>query len=131
MLDRCTLAAVLAASTLQAAPKQAAAFAMNGWQLHEYNVPKIEEAIRRAPDYGVNFFIFSHEMFRSVEGFLASTDDADPAHPPAWTKDLFTPEYFRIERGWQTKVRHAGDLALSQGIPFYLWVHEFDDVPKR
>ncbi len=24
-----------------------------------------------------------------------------------------------------------GDLALSEGIPFYLWVHEFDDVPKR
>ncbi len=106
-------------------------FPMNGWQFHEYDIPKLEEAVAKAPDYGVNFFIFSHEFFRSVEGFLASTDDADPAHPPAWTKELFTPEYFRIKRGWQSDVRHIGDLALAKGIPFYLWVHEFDDVPKR
>lgn len=109
----------------------ASPFTMNGWQFHEHDFAKIEQTINRAPDYGVNFFIFSHEMFRSVEGFLASTDDADPAHPPAWTKELFTPEYFRIEAGWQRKLNHAGDVALAKGIPFYLWVHEFDDVPKR
>jgi hypothetical protein len=113
------------------APAPSSPFPMNGWQFHEYDVPKLEEAVNRAPDYGVNFFIFSHEFFRSVEGFLASTDDADPAHPPAWTKELFTPEYFRIKRGWQSDVRHIGDLALAKGIPFYLWVHEFDDVPNR
>ncbi len=104
---------------------------MNGWQFHEHDFAKIADAIDRAPDYGVNFFIFSHEMFRSVEGFLASTNDADPAHPPAWSKELFTPEYFRIRRGWQSDLNRAGDLALAKGIPFYLWVHEFDDVPKR
>jgi hypothetical protein len=22
-------------------------------------------------------------------------------------------------------------LATGKGIPFYLWVHEFDDIPKK
>ena len=92
---------------------------MNGWQLHDYNIPKLEEAINRAPDYNVNFLIFSHEFFRSVEGFLASTDDADPARPPAWTKELFTPEYFRIRRGsrgsWQYR-GCGGDERRSQAL---------------
>ncbi|HEX6738594.1 MAG TPA: hypothetical protein VF310_09995, partial [Vicinamibacteria bacterium] len=109
----------------------AAPFAMNGWQLHEYNVPKLEEAVRRAPDYGVNFLVFSHELFRSVEGFLASTDDADPAHPPAHVLELHTPEYFRIIPGWQRDLRRLGELATARRLPYYLWVHEFDDVPKR
>ena len=114
-----------------AVPAKAAPFTMNGWLFHDYALPKIAEAIERAPDYGVNFFIFSHEFFRSVEGFLASTDDADPKNPPAWTKELYTPEYFRIVPGWQSDLRRMGDLANAKGIPFYLWVHEFDDVPKR
>lgn len=113
------------------APAKLPPFLMNGWQIHDYELPKIEEAIKRAPDYGVNFLIFSHEFFRSVEGFLASTDDADPAHPPAYVKDLFTPEYFKIIPGWQSDLRRMGDLANARGIPYYLWVHEFDDVPKR
>src|SRR4051812_33110080 len=57
-------------------------FAMNGWQFHEYNIPKLEEAVRRAPEYGVNFLIFSHGFYWSPEGFLASTDDLDPTNPP-------------------------------------------------
>ena len=109
----------------------ASPFTMNGWQFHDYDLPKLEEAVRRAPDYGVNFFIFSHEFFRSVEGFLASTDDADPKNPPAWVKNLYTPEYFHIIPGWQTDLRHIGDRATAKVIPYYLWVHEFDDVPKR
>jgi hypothetical protein len=108
-----------------------ATFPMNGWQFHDYNVPKLEEAIHRAPDYGVNFFIFSHELFRSVEGFLASTDDADPAHPPAAVKELATGENFRIIPGWQSDLRRLGALATKEKIPYYLWVHEFDDLPRR
>ncbi|HXU81472.1 MAG TPA: hypothetical protein VN914_08740 [Polyangia bacterium] len=104
---------------------------MNGWQFHDYNLPKLEEAIRRAPEYGVNFVIFSHELFRSVEGFLASDDGADPAHPPAAVKELQTGENFRIIAGWQSDVRRLGDLAKKRGIAYYLWVHEFDDLPKR
>jgi hypothetical protein len=107
------------------------AFTMNGWQFHDYDIPKLEEAVSKAPDYGVNFFIFSHNFFRSVEGFLASTDDADPKNPPAWVKDLHTPEYFHIIPHWQSDLRHIGDLAKAKGIPYYLWVHEFDDVPNR
>jgi hypothetical protein len=116
---------------LRAADTNNSPFTMNGWQLHDYNMPKLEEAVNRAPDYGVNFLIFSHEFFRSVEGFLASTDDANPTNPPAWVKDLYTPEYFRIIPHWQSDLRHIGDLATAKGIPYYLWVHEFDDVPKR
>src|SRR5581483_4487437 len=116
----------------RAADKDASpAFAMNGWQLHDYDMPKLEEAVHRAPDYGVNFLIFSPEFFRSVEGFLASTDDADPKNPPAWVKDLHTPEYFRIIPHWQSDLRRLGDQATAEGIPYYLWVHEFDDVPNR
>src|SRR5262245_37804721 len=136
MFARSVSAAVLAALTVAGAAQAATAakpspFTWNGWQLHEYNVPKLEEAVRRAPDYGVNFLIFSHDLFRSVEGFLASTDGVDPAHPPAHVKDLYTPEYFRIIPGWQSDLRHIGDLATAKGIPYYLWVHEFDDIPKR
>ena len=123
--------ALLAAAPTVAAVASPAPFSMNGWQLHDYNMPKLEDAIARAPSYGVNFLIFSHDLFRSVEGFLASTDDVDPRHPPAWTAELYTPEYFRIRRGWQSDIRHLGSLAQAKGIPFYLWVHEFDDVPKR
>jgi len=115
-----------AAQTTNSSP-----FAMIGWQFHDYNMPKLEEAVNRAPDYGVNFFIFSHEFFRSVEGFLASTDDVNPTNPPAWVKQLHTGEYFHIIPHWQTDLKHIGDLATAKGIPYYLWVHEFDDVPKQ
>src|SRR5580658_7319175 len=108
-----------------------APFAMNGWQFHDYNMPKLEEAVRRAPGYGVNFFIFSHGFFRSVEGFLASTDDLDPRHPPAHLDDIKKGEYFDLIPGWQNDLRHIGDMANAEGIPYYLWVHEFDDVPKK
>jgi hypothetical protein len=106
-------------------------FAMNGWQLHDYDMPKLEEAVRRAPDYGVNFLIFSHGFFRSVEGFLASTDDADPKNPPASVGELHEGEYFRIIPHWQSDLRRIGDQATAEGIPYYLWVHEFDDMPSR
>jgi hypothetical protein len=112
-------------------PKKAPAFALNGWQLHDYNIPKLEEAVRRAPEYGVNFLIFSHELFRSVEGFLASDDDANPASPPAHVRELATGEHFRIIPGWKSDLRRIGELATSKGIAHYLWVHEFDDLPRR
>jgi hypothetical protein len=126
LLPAVTQSSLAATTTQPSSP-----FTMNGWQFHDYNIPKLEEAVNRAPDYGVNFVIFSHDFFRSVEGFLASTDDADPKHPPAWTKQLNTPEYFHIIPGWQSDLRHIGDLAEAKHLPYYLWVHEFDDVPKR
>ena len=106
-------------------------FVMNGWQLHDYNLPKLEEAIRRARSYGVNFLVFSHEMFRSVEGFLASDDNADPRNPPAWVRELRRGENFRIIPGWKSDLRRLGQIANQYGIPYYMWVHEFDDVPRR
>lgn len=104
---------------------------MNGWQLHDYNMPKLEMAVRRAPDYGVNFIILSHKFFRSVEGFLASDGSLDPAHPPANVKELHKGSHFELIPGWQADVCHIGELAKSNGISCYLWVHEFDDVPER
>ena len=104
---------------------------MNGWQLHDYNLPKLEEAVRRARSYGVNFLVFSHEMFRSVEGFLASDDNADPRNPPAWVRELRRGENFRIIPGWKSDLRRLGQIANQYGIPYYMWVHEFDDVPRR
>jgi hypothetical protein len=125
------LVASIARPAISAPAAARPAFAMNGWQLHDYNLPKLEEAIRRARGYGVNFLVFSHELFRSVEGFLASDDRADPRNPPAWVKDLRRGENFRIIPGWQTDVRRLGLLARQQGIPYYMWVHEFDDLPRR
>jgi hypothetical protein len=127
-LTTCALLVALGASRPAAA---ASPFTMNGWQFHDYNIPKLEEAIHRAPQYGVNFLIFSHELFRSVEGFLASDDAADPAHPSAHVRELDPGENFRIIPGWQSDLRHLGDLATAEKIPYYLWVHEFDDLPKR
>jgi hypothetical protein len=106
-------------------------FTFTGWQLHEFNLPKLEDAIKRAPSYGVNFLIFSHELFRSVEGFLASDDQVDPANPPASARDLRRGENFRIIPGWKSDLRRLGDLATQNGLPYYLWVHEFDDLPTR
>src|SRR4051812_14889006 len=122
---------VLLSSTVQGAAPPARVFAMNGWQFHDYNMPKLEEAVKRAAGYGVNFVIFSHELFRSVEGFLASDDRADPAHPPAAVRELATGENFRIIPGWQSDLRRLTDLAAASGIASYLWVHEFDDIPRR
>lgn len=79
---------------------------MNGWQFHDYNVPRISEAIVKAPEYGVNFFIFSHGLFHSVQEFLDS--------PPR-----------------QEAIRTLGQLADERGIPWYLWIHELDDIPDR
>ena len=50
----------------------AAPFTMNGWQFHERDMPRLAEAIKRAPEYGVNFFIFSHGLFDHVGEFLNS-----------------------------------------------------------
>ncbi|HUK16383.1 MAG TPA: hypothetical protein VLW65_08210 [Bryobacteraceae bacterium] len=84
----------------------ASSFTMVGWQFHSRDVPKVSEAIRKAPEYGVNFFIFSHALFDHVDPFLN-----DPAH--------------------QRDILQLGALADSEKIPWYLWLHEFDDIPDR
>ena len=116
---------------LGAAAEASPPFAMRGWQLHEYSMPRLEEAVRRAPGYGVNFLIFSHELFRSVEGFLASDDDLDPVNPPVRIKELKTGSHFELHPGWQHDIRRLGDLAAAKHLSYYLWIHEFDDVPRR
>jgi hypothetical protein len=122
---------LLSPTPARAADPAPSPFAMNGWQFHEFNIPKLEDAVRRARGYGVNFLIFSHEFFRSVEGFLASDDDARPDAPSPHVQQLRRGENFRIIPGWKTDLRRIGDLATAQGIPYYLWVHEFDDLPTR
>jgi hypothetical protein len=124
-------AALACAALLLGGRAEAAPFAMNGWQFHDYNLPKLEEAIRRAPQYGVNFIIFSHELFRSVEGFLASGEGAVAGQTAAATRELATGENFRIIPGWQADLRRLGEQANRAGIAYYLWVHEFDDIPQR
>lgn len=81
-------------------------FAWNGWQFHERNLPKLEEAMRRAPDYGVNFVVFSHELFRPVERFLAAPD-------------------------WVHDINRAAAAAKANNLPFYLWIHELNEIPVR
>lgn len=81
-------------------------FTMNGWQFHSRDVARVSEAIRKAPEYGVNFFIFSHNLFDHVDPFLN-----DP--------------------GRQRDILQLGALADSEKIPWYLWLHEFDDIPDR
>jgi len=111
------------------------AFEMNGWQLHEYDVPKLKEAIERAPDYGVNFFIFSHNLFRSVEGFLASGEDFDPVRTPQLPRlsKLYrkSQSHTRPHAGWQKDLLYLGSLAEQKKIPYYLWIHELDELPPK
>lgn len=115
--------------------ESASPFTMNGWQLHEWDVPKTVEAIHKAPQYGVNFFILSHDIFRSVEGYLASDPKRDTnapldyvatIKPGQWSafRSLPRPEYWG-------KMKQITDAADSEKIPYYLWVHEFDDIPDR
>jgi hypothetical protein len=84
----------------------AAPFTMNGWQFHSRDVAKVSEAIGKAPEYGVNFFIFSHALFDHVDPFLNSPER-------------------------QRDVLALGALADKEQIPWYLWLHEFDDIPDR
>lgn len=79
---------------------------MVGWQLHERNLPKIEEAVRRAPAYGVNFVVFSHELFRHVDEFLKSPER-------------------------QSELAQAAGACEKAGIAHWLWVHELDDIPAE
>jgi hypothetical protein len=110
-------------------------FVMNGWQFHEYDIPKLEKAIHKAPEYGVNFFIFSHTLFRSVEGFLNSDQNYDPEKTPQLPrlKKLYKkgPHHTKPHVRWQKDIKYLGDLASAQKIPYYLWIHEFDDLPPE
>ena len=100
-------ASCTAGAVIRAAPSFASQpFAMNGWQFHDSDMPKLRLAIDRAREYGVNFFIFSHEIFRSVDGFLQSPER-------------------------QRDILELGARADAKQIPYYLWVHEFDDIPDR
>ena len=104
---------------------------MNGWQFHDYNLPKLEEAIRRARGYGVNFLCSPTSCSVRWRASWPRTTAPIPATRPPWVKELRRGENFRIIPGWQTDVRRLGLLAGKQGIPYYLWVHEFDDLPRR
>lgn len=108
-------------------------FLMNGWQFHEYDIPKLEEAIQKAPLYGVNFFIFSHELFRSVEGFLVSDKNLDPTKIYHHLSKLYSAgdNHTKPHPNWQKDLRYIASLAEEQGIPYYLWIHEFDDIPDK
>ena len=108
-------------------------FEMNGWQFHEYDIPNLEESINRAPEYGVNFFIFSHRLFRSVEGFLVSGENFDPDKTPQLPHlaKLYSSSHTKPHAGWQEDLLHLGELADEQNIPYYLWIHEFDDIPEK
>ena len=80
-------------------------FSMNGWQFHEYNIPKLEEAIKKAPFYGVNFFIFSHRLFRSVEGFLVSDDNfnSEKVYPNLSKLYSSSEDHTKPHAGWQKR----------------------------
>lgn len=108
-------------------------FTMNGWQFHEYDIPKLEKAIEKAPEYGVNFFIFSHRLFRSVDGFLVSGKDFNPEKKYPNLSKLYSQsdEHTKPHAGWQRDLKYLASLAAKEKIPYYLWVHEFDDIPAE
>lgn len=108
-------------------------FTMNGWQFHEYNIPKLEEAISKAKSYGVNFFIFSHNLFRSVEGFLVSDENLNPNQKFPHLSKLYASadNHTKPHPNWQKDLKYVASLADKQKIPFYLWIHEFDDIPDK
>jgi hypothetical protein len=91
----------LASCTLSAAP-----FTINAWQFHSRDIAKVSEAIRKAPEYGVNTVIFSHGLFDHVEPFLNSLEH-------------------------QRQIAQLATLADERKIAWYLWLHEFDDIPER
>lgn len=79
---------------------------MVGWQLHERSLPKLEEAIRRAPEYGANFVVFSHELFRHVDEFLNSSER-------------------------KAEIAQAAAACERNRLAYWLWVHELDDIPAE
>ncbi len=98
--------AVLALLGLFAASLPGQPLGMVGWQFHERNVVKVAEAMERAPDYGVNFVVFSHELFRHVDEYLQSPER-------------------------QAEIAALARTAKKKGLDYWLWVHELDDIPAQ
>jgi hypothetical protein len=130
ILTTCYLLLFFGFYSLNASP-----FTYNVWQLHEYDMPKLEEAITIAPEYGVNSVIFSHRLFRSVEGFLNSGDNYDPDKTPQLSelRSLYgrSDSHTRPHSSWWEDIRHLGRLCDERDIDWYLWIHELDDIPPR
>ena len=103
LMYRTLLGIVLSTAPALSAPSP---FTMNGWQFHSRDVIKVADAIRRAPEYGVNFVVFSHALFDHVDPFLNSPEQ-------------------------QRDILKLGALADQEQIAWYLWLHEFDDIPDR
>lgn len=106
---------------------------MNGWQFHEYNILKLEQAIQKAPEYGVNFFIFSHNLFRSIEGFLVSNEKLDATQKLPHLSKIYktSDDHTKPHPAWQKDLLYVAPLAEKQQIPYYLWIHELDDIPEK
>lgn len=136
MKDLITLSLlVLLTSTLSLAQEKVH-FEINGWQIHEYNIPKVKEAIEKAHMYGVNTIIFSHGLYRHTEAFLAgdSTFNEEKA-----IKDPYMGRYFRNadsnhskpSRFFQSDILDLGRLCIKNGLNYYVWTHELDGIPAR
>ena len=110
-------------------------FTFNTWQLHKYDMPKLREAIERAPDYGVNSVIFSHRLFRSVEGFIHSGNNYDPEKTPELPvlQELYerSAGHTRPNPDWWDDIRELGQMCDERDIDWYVWIHELDDLPPQ
>lgn len=111
-------------------------FEINGWQIHEYNIPKVEEAILNAHEYGVNTIIFSHALYRHTEAFLAGDENFNEVKAMA---DPYMSRYFRTRdsnhskpsRFFQSDIKGLGKLCKENGLNYYVWTHELDGIPAE
>ena len=119
-----TLTGLTLSARAAALPEFGTPFEINAWQFHDYDMDDLREAIRRAPEYGVNTVIFSHGLFRSVQAFL---DSGDTEATTTRSDGLLA----RPRVGWKRDINELGRMANERGIQWYLWIHEFDDIPTR
>lgn len=111
-------------------------FEINGWQIHEYNIPKVKEAILKAGEYGVNTIIFSHALYRHTEAFLAGDANFDEAKAIA---DPYMGRYYRNadsnhskpSRFFQNDIKTLGNLCVQNGLKYFIWTHELDGLPEE
>jgi len=125
---------VLTSTTISA--QEQVNFEINGWQFHEYNIPKVKEAILKANEYGVNTIIFSHALYRHTEAFLAGDENFNEAKAMA---DPYMSRYFRTRdsnhskpsRFFQSDIKGLGKLCKENGLNYYVWTHELDGIPTE
>ena len=84
------------------------------WQFHTLNMDYVLGVMKKAPDYGINTVVFSHDMIEQVTQLYNTDDDG---------------KLVLNQRAAQ--LRKLAQDAHDLGLMNYIWIHEIENVPKK